>query len=111
MRDLRQLFWLLIHELDGAGRDPFGLTTDWLDEQVRIATDDTFAEADRVACQKGVDEPPPFAGTLEFHRNFRAGALAHRVYKAAEGQHDKVAELATELRAAYLEYLKALADH
>ena len=111
MRNLRQLFWMLIHELDGLGQDPIGLTSEWLNEQVRIATDDAYAEADRQACQRGVAQPPPFAHTLEFHRNFRAGALAHRVYRAADAHHEKVAELATELRAAYLEYLQAVADH
>lgn len=111
MRDLRQLFWLLVHELDGHGPDPFGISSGWLDEQVRIHTDDAYAEQDRVARQQDVTDPPPFAYTLDFHRNFRAGALAYRVWKAAEGQDERVAELATELRAAYLEYLKAMADH
>ena len=111
MRDIRQLFWQLVHELDGRGADPLGLTSAWLDEQVRIATDDGFAEADRQARQERLTNQPPFALTLDFHRNFRAGALAYRVYQAAEGRDERVAELATELRAAYLEYLKAMADH
>lgn len=111
MRNIRQLFWLLVHELDGRGPDPFGLSSAWLDEQVRIATDHEYAEADRLSRQQGVADPPPFANTLEFHRNFRAGALAYRVWKAAEGQDERVAELATDLREAYLEYLKAMADH
>jgi len=78
---------------------------------VRIATDDAYAEEDRQARQRDVTDPPPFAYTLDFHRNFRAAALAYRVWKAAEGRHERVAELATDLREAYLQYLKAMADH